>query len=70
MIPELETLRNQWFDAPDDVARKAICRDIQRVALDEVAYVPLGTYSAFTALRANLIDRVNGFALFWGLRRA
>ena len=70
VIPELETLRNQWFDAPDDVARKAICRDIQRVALDEVAYVPLGTYSAFTALRANLIDRVNGFALFWGLRRA
>jgi peptide/nickel transport system substrate-binding protein len=68
-IPELETLRTKWFDAPDDAARKAICRDIQRVALDEVVYVPLGTYTSFTALRSNLADRVNGFALFWNLRR-
>ncbi|MDR3532244.1 MAG: ABC transporter substrate-binding protein [Rhodopila sp.] len=68
-IPELESLRANWFDAPDDAARKAICADIQRVALDEVVYVPLGTYSGFTALRSNLKDRVNGFALFWNLRR-
>jgi hypothetical protein len=33
------------------------------------AFIPLGSYSAFTALRSNLTDRVNGFALFWNLRR-
>lgn len=70
VIPELERLRSSWFDAPDDAGRKAICRDIQRVALDEVAFIPLGTYSGFTAMRADLRDRVNGFALFWNLRRA
>jgi peptide/nickel transport system substrate-binding protein len=69
VIPELEALRTSWFDAPDEAARKAICRDIQHVALDEVAYIPLGTYNAFTATRADLTDRVNGFALFWNLRR-
>jgi ABC-type transport system substrate-binding protein len=68
-IPALETLRANWFDAPDDAGRKAICTEIQRVALDEVAFIPLGSYSAFTALRSNLADRVNGFALFWNLRR-
>jgi ABC-type transport system substrate-binding protein len=69
VTPELETLRANWFDAPDEAARKAISADIQRVALDEVAFIPLGTYSAFTATRADLTDRVNGFALFWNLRR-
>jgi ABC-type transport system substrate-binding protein len=68
-IPELEALRAHWFDAPDEAARKTICRDIQHVALDEVAFIPLGTYNAFTATRADLTDRVNGFALFWNLRR-
>ncbi len=69
-VPELEALRDQWFDAPDEAGRKAICRDIQRVALDEVVYVPLGTYNSFTALRADLRDRVSGMALFWNLKRA
>ena len=69
VIPELETLRAQWFDAPDEAARKAICRDMQRVVLDEVAFIPLGSYNSYTATRANLTDRVNGFALFWNLRR-
>jgi peptide/nickel transport system substrate-binding protein len=68
-IPELEALRAHWFDAPDEAARKTICRDIQHVALDEVAFIPLGTYNAFTATRAELTDRVQGFALFWNLRR-
>jgi peptide/nickel transport system substrate-binding protein len=69
VTPALESLRANWFDAPDEAGRKAICAEIQRVALDEVAFIPLGSYSAFTALRSNLTDRVNGFALFWNLRR-
>ena len=67
-IPKLETLRDQWFDAPDEASRRALCADIQRVAMDEVAFVPVGAYLVSTALRRNLIDRVSGFAIFWGLR--
>ncbi len=67
-LPRLEQLRDAWFDAPDPAARKAICDDIQRVVIDEVAWVPVGGYLSMTALRRNLVDRVNGFAIFWGLR--
>jgi peptide/nickel transport system substrate-binding protein len=68
-IPELERLRETWFDAPDEATRKTIAADIQRVAIEEVAYIPLGTYNSFTGLRKNLTGRVNGFAIFWNLQR-
>ena len=68
-IPRMESLRDQWFESPDDASRKAIAADIQRTVLDEVAYIPVGGYSSMTALRANLTDRVDGFAIYWGLRR-
>ena len=68
-IPKLETLRDQWFDAPDEASRRALCADIQRVAIDEVAFIPVGAYLASTALRRNLVDRIPGFAIFWGLRQ-
>jgi peptide/nickel transport system substrate-binding protein len=68
--PYPNSLRSQWFDAPGEAARKAVCASIQHAALEEVAFIPLGTYSGFTAVRADLKDRVNGFALFWILRRA
>jgi len=68
-IPQLESLREQWFDAADEAGRKAIARDIQRVALEEVCYVPTGTGLPRTALRADLLDRVAGIPIFWNLRR-
>ncbi len=67
-LPRLEELRDAWFDAPDPTARKAICDDMQRVVIAEVAWVPVGGYLSMTALRRNLVGRVNGFAIFWGLR--
>jgi peptide/nickel transport system substrate-binding protein len=38
--------------------------------MDELPYVPVGSYLSVTAHRRNLVDRVKGLALFWGLRRA
>ena len=67
-IPRLETLRDAWFDAPDEPARLALCAELQRVAIDQVAFIPVGAYLQPTALRRNLVDRVPGFAIFWGLR--
>lgn len=69
-IPRLEELRDTWFDAADPAARKAVCDDIQRTVIDEVAWVPVGGYQSMTALRRDLVGRVNGFAIFWGLRPA
>lgn len=69
-IPRLEELRDAWFVAPDLAAQQRIAREIQTVAMDELPYVPVGSYLSITALRRNLVDRVAGMQLFWGLRRA
>ncbi len=68
-IPKLEELRDQWFVAPDLDAQKRIAREMQRVALDEVSYIPLGSYMSMTALNRELRDRVRGFAMFWNIKR-
>jgi len=69
-IPRLEELRDAWFVAPDLDAQKRIAREIQTVCMDELPYIPVGAYLSMTSLRANLVDRVKGFAMFWGLRRS
>jgi len=69
-IPRLEALRDAWFVAPDLAAQQRIAREIQDVTMDELPYVPVGSYLSVTAHRRNLVDRVKGLALFWGLRRA
>jgi peptide/nickel transport system substrate-binding protein len=69
-IPRLEALRDAWFVAPDLAAQQRIAREIQEVTMDELPYVPVGSYLSVTAHRRNLVDRVKGLALFWGLRRA
>ena len=68
-IPKLEALRDQWFDAPDDAARRSLCAEIQTIALEEVAFIPVGAYLQPTALRRDLTGRIPGFAIFWGLQR-
>jgi len=69
-IPRLEELRDAWFVAPDLDAQKRIARELQEVAMDELPYVPVGAYLSITSHRADLVDRVKGLALFWGIRRA
>jgi len=68
-VPRLEELRDAWFEAPDLEAQQRIAQDIQRVVMDELPYVPLGAYVSMTALRRDLVDRVEGPAIFWGIRR-
>jgi ABC-type transport system substrate-binding protein len=68
-VPKLEELRSAWFDAPDLAAQKAITDEMQRVAIEEVVFIPVGAYKSITSLRADLRDRVPGFAIFWNIRR-
>jgi ABC-type transport system substrate-binding protein len=68
-IPELERLRNAWFESEDPAERRRLADDMQRVALDQVAFIPVGGYLQLTALRRDLVGRVPGFAIFWGIRQ-
>ncbi|MGI4953665.1 MAG: ABC transporter substrate-binding protein [Janthinobacterium lividum] len=65
----IEALRDQWFTAPDVAAQAAICAEIQREAFANVPYVPMGQYLQPTAYRTSLSGVLEGFALFWNVRK-
>jgi peptide/nickel transport system substrate-binding protein len=69
-VPALETLRNSWFEAADEATQARIGREMQRIAFDQVPYVPLGQFFSPTALRGDLDGMLKGVALFYGIRRA
>ena len=69
-IPRLESLHDDWFEAPNLAAQQAIAADMQRVMLDEVPFIPVGAYFSNTVLRRDLIGHVSGFALFHNIKRA
>jgi peptide/nickel transport system substrate-binding protein len=68
--PEMERMRGAWFEAPDLAAQQKICADMQRLAFQEVPFWPLGQSLAPTAYRKTLTGVVDGFAVFWNVRRA
>ena len=67
---KIESLRDAWFTAPDVPAQAKICADIQREAFQTVPYIPMGQYLQPTAYRSNLEGVLQGFALFWNVKRA
>jgi peptide/nickel transport system substrate-binding protein len=68
-IPRIETLRDAWFGAPNLAGQQKIARDIQAAAFEEPPYLPLGQYYQATAYSAKLTGVLNGFALFWNVRK-
>jgi peptide/nickel transport system substrate-binding protein len=67
--PRLEALRQDWFVAPDLPAQQKVARDIQAEAFRFLPYLPLGQYLQATAYAKDLAGVLNGFALFWNVRR-
>lgn len=67
--PKLEQLRVDWFSAPELAAQQKICTQMQEEALMSVPYIPTGQYLQPTAYRANLEGVLNGFAIFWNVRK-
>jgi peptide/nickel transport system substrate-binding protein len=66
----MEAQRDAWFNAPDDAAAKAATAEMQRIAFDEVPYMPLGRYYQPTAYRRNITGMLKGQPpLFWNIRR-
>ncbi|HEX2941113.1 MAG TPA: ABC transporter substrate-binding protein, partial [Rhodopila sp.] len=68
--PKIEELRNAWFEAPDLDAQKKIAVEIQTHAFEAVPYIPLGFAYTPTGFRKNITDMLDGFVLFWNVRRS
>jgi peptide/nickel transport system substrate-binding protein len=67
--PRLEALREQWFDAPDLAAQRAIAAAMQAQAFIDVPYVPLGQFFQPMAYRRTLrgAAQPGGIPRFWGV---
>jgi peptide/nickel transport system substrate-binding protein len=68
-IPRLEALREAWLEAADLPEQRRIAGEMQRMAMEELPFAPLGAYWQNTALRRELAGRVPGFPIFWNVRR-
>lgn len=67
--PRIEELRAQWLDATELPAQQAIAAKLQEQAFQDVPYIPLGQYFYATSFRRDLTGMLEGFPLFWNLRR-
>ncbi len=68
-MSKLEELRAQWFDAPDEATQKQICGQIQQTVFDDVPFYPLGQLYQPTAYKKELTGVLDGFVLFWNVKR-
>jgi peptide/nickel transport system substrate-binding protein len=68
--PDMEKLRDQWFDAPDLEAQQGLTEQMQKLAFENLPYIPVGAWSTPTGHRDDIIDIVHaGLVLFWGVKR-
>ncbi len=68
--PELERLRDAWFDTADIARQRAICIDIQKQFWVDVPYIPLGQRFFPYAINNRVRDVPRGGAFFWGVKLA
>ncbi len=69
--PAIESLRAEWFTAPDLAAQQAIAVKLQLQAFQDVPYVPLGQQLPFTAFRNSLQGVLRGgIPVFWNIRKS
>ena len=68
--PQLENLRWQWLQSSDVQEQRRICQEIQMQAFEDVPYYPLGVYYPATAYRNSLTGVLDGYSLFYNVRRA
>jgi peptide/nickel transport system substrate-binding protein len=67
--PRIEALRDEWLTMPDLAGQQQVCAEMQRAALDEVLYYPIGQYRQPTVYRSNINGIMNGTAVFWNVKR-
>ena len=68
--PELENLRNEWFQATEDAKRRELADKIQARAFDFVTFIPTGQYRARSAYRKDLAGRLDApIPLLWNIEK-
>ena len=67
---KIEALRNEFLDAESVDDQKRITRDLQLQAWRDVPYIPTGAWMQPFAFRRSLTDMLNGFPIFWNVRKA
>lgn len=66
----MEELRTAWIDAADEDRRRSLAAEIQREALEDVAYAPLGRYLQPSAWRAGVTGILSSpLPLFWNIEK-
>jgi len=65
----IEALREDWFAAPDLAAQQKVAGELQKQALIDVPYVPLGQVLGSTAYRKNITGVLSGIPSFWNVQR-
>ena len=69
-LPKLEAIRDKWLAASDLATQKTLAAEFQMQAMQDVPYLPLGSYQQPAAYKANLTGVAKGLVLFTGIRRA
>ena len=67
--PKMESLREDWFNAPDLAAQKKIGVDMQTLAFDQVPFYPLGSMLSPTGYQKYITGVPEGFPIFWNVKR-
>ncbi len=68
--PRIEQLRTDWFDAPDDAARRRATDAIQAAVWEEAPFVPLGQFFQPAAMRDSITGVLDSpFPIFWNARK-
>jgi peptide/nickel transport system substrate-binding protein len=65
----LEAMRRAWLATPDLAVRRTIAAEMQVQAFQDVPYIPLGQWQVPTAYDRRLQGMLQGYPLFWNLRR-
>ncbi len=68
--PRAEELAEAWLYAEDEARQRSLAAELGRLALEQVAFVPLGQFVIRTAYRSNLTGMLQGSSPYpWNLRR-
>ena len=68
-LPKLEAIRDQWMAAQGLDQQKKIARAFQAQALEDVPYLPVGSYAQPVAYKASLTNVPHGLVQFTGIKR-
>ena len=69
--PAMQERIQAWFDAPDAARQKALADEINKLAQDDVATIPLGQFRIRSAWRRSITGLAQGSMPYpWGVRPA